>query len=172
MNNIVIVEDRLGRGVSLAGQFMELAGKYPELGINVLAVCYFGMEKGKAENEIKMCGRQPFEVRRISLWNFAEVMDRYLDSGAHIVMDYMLEGDCSGGIPGKRVNIRYARGVDEDKKKRLWFYTGTGRENKRILCELVGREQVLDVLEVGNKYLRLDLEVKEFTDALKESGTD
>ena len=170
MNNIIIVEDRLGRGISLAEQFMELSESHPEWEIDVLAICYFQASKKKSDEEIEACGQQQFTIRRISLWDFDDVMDEYTDpegANAIAVIDFMLDGDGSGGFPMRRVNIRYARRTDENRKRRLWFYTGTGIENKKILCQLVGREQVLDVDDVGDSFLRLNLEKEELTEALQ-----
>lgn len=169
MNNIVIVEDRLGRGISLAVQFEEYSKNHPELEIRVLAICYFCANTKKAEEDIrekKDCG---FDIRHVNLLNFSEIMDEYMNSKEKqtlLIMDYVLEGDGSDGMPVKRVNIRYARNNERFTTNKLWFYTGTGTENARKLSQLVGEEHVLEVLEVGDDNLRLDLENDNFKNNL------
>lgn len=169
MNNIVIVEDRLKRGISLAEQFEELAEQHPEWGIQILAVCYFNENKEAAMEDIKACVGHPFTIRHVSLWDFDETMDEYTNPGNEhtiVIIDFFLDGDGSSGIPVRRVNIRYAKRADENRRKQLWFYTGTGFDNNRILCELVGKEHVLQMESVGDGILRLNLEDENFRMAL------
>ena len=173
MSDIVIVEDKLKRGISLAEQFEELDKKHPEWNLKVRAVCYFHTNEEMARREIENYGKHSFEMRPVSLWNFDEVMDEYLDmeEGHTIaIIDFFLDGDGSRGIPMHRVNIRYARRMDESKKSRMWFYTGTGLDNQKILCELVGKEHVLEVDEVSDDYLRLNLENDKLQMAIQENS--
>lgn len=163
MNNIVIVEDKLKRGISLANQINELSQAHLDLGINVVAVCYFQPNETIANSEIAECGEHDFPIRPISLWNFNEVLDGYMDSKtehAIVIMDFILEDDGSEGIPIRRVNIRYARRSEEEKRRRIWFYTATSTVIQDTLCELVGKENVLEVTDVKAESLRLDLEEK------------
>lgn len=170
MKDIVIVEDKLKKGISLAQQFKELEKNRPDLEFKVTTVCYFKPNVEAAKEEIEKCGKQEFEVLPVSLWNFDETMDRYRNS-AHsvVIMDFQLDGDGSGEVPTRRVNIRYARRNRDDSDK-LWFYTGTGTNNYNILCELVGKEHVLGVKESSIDFLRLDLEDDKFTRTLVKSG--
>lgn len=161
MNNIVIVEDKLKRGISLAKQINELSQVHPELEINVVAVCYFHPNETIANSEIAECGEHDFRVRPVSLWNFNKVLDEYMDSNnehAIVIMDFILENDGSEGSNIKRVNIKYARRSEEEKRCRIWFYTAVSTAMHDTLCELVGREKVLEVTEVTAESLRLDLE--------------
>ena len=112
MKDIVIVEDKLKKGISLAQQFKELEKKRSDLEFKVTTVCYFKPNMEAAKEEIEKCGKQEFEVLPVSLWNFDETMDRYKDSDGGrsvIIMDFQLDGDGSGEVPMRRVNIRYAR---------------------------------------------------------------
>lgn len=170
MNNIVIVEDRLAKGISLAAQFTELAQHCPELKMRVLAVCYFKSNREAAQREIEKSEKQNFEVVPVSLWNFNETIDDYINSsGKHatIIMDYLLDGDGSEGVPMRRVNIRYARKPERKGSGQLWFYTGTGTDNHNMLCQLVGADHVLEVTESGPDYLRLDLTEEKFLKVLQ-----
>lgn len=161
MNNIVIVEDKLKRGISLAEQFNELSQTHLELEISVAAVCYFQPNEAIANSEIAECGEHDFEVIPISLWNFNKVLDEYMDSQnkhAIVIMDFLLDNDGSDGTPIKRVNIKYARRSDDEKRRRIWFYTATSTAIQDTLRELVGKDNVLEVAEVAAESLRLDLE--------------
>lgn len=163
MNNIVIVEDKLKRGIALAEQVNELSQVHPELEINVVAVCYFHPDEAAAKSEIEACGEHDFQVIPLSLWNFNKVLDQYMDlqnEHAIVIMDFILENDGSMGIPIKRVNIKYARRSEEEKRRRIWFYTATSTIVQNTLCELVGKENVLEVTDVAAESLRLDLEDK------------
>lgn len=173
MNNIVIVEDRLGRGISVAQQFEELAQQRPELDIHVLAVCYFyPYTKIEAEAEIAKIYSDDyaFEIRPVGLNDFDEVMDGYMNlrnKRAIVIMDFFLDGDGSEGIPTHRVNIRYVRRAEKYVQERTWFYTATGLRNNEILCSLFGEGHVLDVDSINGNFLRLNLEKKELMEALQ-----
>lgn len=173
MKDIVIVEDKLKKGTSLAEQFKELKEDRPELEFKVKAVCYFKPNEKAAREEIRKIrtGKEmDFDILPVSLWNFDEIMDNYVnsnDGNTVIIMDFQLDGDGSGEIPMRRVNIRYARKKKEPVSDRLWFYTGTGIDNHKILCQLVGEEHVLEVRESRIDYLRLDLEDDKFIHALE-----
>lgn len=169
MNNIVIVEDKLRRGISLAEQFAALSKEHPEYEIEVSDICYFCPKAEKAEKMIQNVGECQFNIKPINLLNFSETLDQYMnspDSRALIIMDYVLEDDGSAGIPIRRVNIRYARNGERYNTNQLWFYTGTGILNQQILGELVGKKHVFDVLEVDDDYLRLDLNNMSFIEVL------
>lgn len=168
MSNIVIVEDRLGRGISLAEQFEKFSSEHPEYGIEVSAVCYFCSNKQKADEEIKEMEKKKkyeFDIKHVALSNFNKIMDEYLycsKSQTFLIMDFILENDGSEGAPMRRVNIRYARNKNRLGTDQLWFYTGTGARNEEILRELVGEDHTFIVTKVDNEYLRLDLENKNF----------
>ncbi len=170
MNNIVIVEDNLAKGITLAEQFEELSSEREELELHVLAICYFNPDSELAQRKIEECERHNFAIEPVSLWNMDKVLDSYMDTEgkqAIVIMDYMLDGDGSEGIPMHRASVRYARGLDKCKPDRLWLYTGTGTANYNILCQLVGEEHVLKVRESRIDYLRLDLEDEKFINTLK-----
>ena len=52
MCNVVIVEDRLESGISLARQFQEIAGKHSDWNVSVESVCYFQKNEKLAKEEI------------------------------------------------------------------------------------------------------------------------
>lgn len=173
MKEIVIVEDKLKKGISLAEQFREFGEKRSDLEFKVAAVCYFQQNQTVAKEEIKACGKFDFKVLPVSLWNFDETIDKYKNSSkgpAIVITDFQLDGDGSGEIPIRRVNIRYARRMEEKDRDWLWFYTGTGINNYNILCELVGRDHVLGVRESRIDYLRLDLEDEKFIRVLARNA--
>lgn len=174
MNSIVIVEDRLGRAISLAEQFSDFSRQHPEYQIQVLDICYFCANSDMAEEDIEMAKKKGchLNIRHVGLLNFSEIMDEYIESKdkhAYLIMDYMLKGDGSEGIPMQRVNIRYARNKQRYNTNKLWFYTATGTGNELALSKLVGQEHILDVWEVDDNYLRLDLNNNDFIRTLKES---
>ena len=116
MIKIVIVEDRLERGIELAKQFAEWSEEYPEYEVEVAAICYYCADFEVAETKIENVTEIDVPIVHITLLNFIKVMDGYLqseDNPVFLIMDYMLDGDASDGTPERRVNIRYAR-----KKKR------------------------------------------------------
>lgn len=170
MNNIVIVEDNLAKGISLAEQFEELASENKEFNLHVLAVCYFKPDSESAQKDIAVAGKHDFDIEHVTLWDMDKRLNDYMDSNqqaAIVIMDYMLDGDGSEGIPMHRASVRYARGLDKNKANQLWLYTGTGTANYNILCQLVGREHVLNVRESRMDYLRLSLDDEKFKNALK-----
>lgn len=169
MNKIVIVEDKLGRGKSLAEQFAAFSQEHPECEIEVSDICYFCADSAKAKEDIQKYADCGFDIRHITLNNFRETMDEYLYSEEDrffLIIDFLLDGDGSEGVPSYRVNIRYARNKNRCDTNQLWFYTGTGALNEHILGQLVGEEHRLDVLEVNGDKIRLQLEDEEFIDAL------
>ncbi len=169
MNNIVIVEDKLGRAISLAKQFKELALEHPEYELSVSGICYFCPNQQKAEEVIQDETQCEWEIKVVNLINFDKTLDDYLYAEGErtfLIMDFMLDGDGSEGTPTKRVNIRYARRNGRCDTNRLWFYTGTGTVNERILSQLVGKEHVLEVSEADGDSLRLLLDNADFAKAL------
>ena len=173
MKDIVIVEDKLKKGISLAQQFKDLKKKRADLEFKVTSVCYFKLNMEAAKKEIETCGKQEFDIQPVSLWNFNETLDNYKNSSGGcsvIIMDFQLDGDGSGEVPMRRVNIRYAKRNKNDlKEDKLWFYTGTGTKNYNILCELVGKDHVLNVKESRIDFLKLDLEDNKFIRVLEKS---
>lgn len=170
MNNIVIVEDKLKRAISLANQFVELSEKHPEFSIVVSGICYFCANSEEAIKDIEEQTDYGFDIEHVTLLNFAKILDEYLysDEGhTLLIIDYMLDGDGSFGVPTRRVNIRYAK--NRQPSNQLWFYTGTGSTNENILKKLVGKDYVLDVVEVDKENLKLDLENENFIKALKDN---
>lgn len=169
MNKIVIVEDRLNRGISLAEQFVAFSNEHPEFEIDVSDICYFCPNQKKAETEIQGVDNNDFNIKRVALENFRETMDVYLndsDNPTLLIMDYLLEGDGSDGTPIKRVNIRYARNSNRLDTNKLFFYTATGANNELVLSELVGSDHILQVQDVSDDSLKLDLDNNKFREAL------
>lgn len=165
MNKIVIVEDKLGRGISLAEQFVALSQNFPELKIEVRDICYFCPNLKKAQKDVKKQSKCKFNIKPVTLLDFERIMDEYISSKkghTFLIMDYMLDDDGSEGIPTRRVNIRYARNKKRCDTNQLWFYTATGTANENALSRLVGKEHVLDVAAVDENYLRLKLDNKNF----------
>lgn len=180
MNNIIIVEDILERGITLAQQFEEFARDNQDFGIRVLAVCYFHPNKKTAQEliakrEEENGGYFSFEIRPVNLWDFDEVLDEYTDPNgkrATAVIDFILKGDGSDEIPTRRVNVRYARRAGKDRMNRIKFYTATGTNNENILRELFGENHVLKVEELRNddNYLHLHLDREVFVNKLQTNA--
>lgn len=172
MNNIVIVEDKLGRGISLAEQFVEFSTEHPEYQIEVSNICYFCSNKQRAEEEIEKKRECGFNIRHVDLGNFKKIMDEYLycpESRTFLIIDYILEDDGSDGIPMQRVNIRYARNNNRLATNQLWFYTATGVKNEEILRELIGDTIIVEI--VDGDYIRLDLDNKKFLEEVASNQT-
>lgn len=169
MNKIVIVEDKLRKAVTLAEQFVEFSNEHPELGIDTPDICFFCPDPDTAQEDITQCDNYGFEIKHLTLLNFSEILDRYLYSDENkvfLIIDYLLDDDGSEGEPIRRVNIRYARNKERYKTNQLWFYTGTGPVNEKILGELFGKERILDVLESTETFLNLCLDNDNFRNAL------
>lgn len=174
MNNIVIVEDKLERAISLAHQFVEFSYKHPELDIVVSDICYFSANTEEASRNLQNHVESQFNIKHVTLLNFSRIMDEYIYSKENrnfLIMDYILEDDGSLGIPTQRVNIRYAKNKDRYKTNQLWFYTATGTVNEQVLSTLVQKEHVLDVLRVDDNDLALCLENQDFISALAGNQT-
>lgn len=172
MNKIVIVEDKIGRAVSLAEQFVEFSNEHPELEIDTPDICYFCPDSEIAQKNIRQWDDCGFKINHLTLLNFSETLDQYLyseENKAFLIIDYLLEKDGSDGSPIKRVNIRYARNNERSKTNQLWFYTGTGPVNQQILVQLFGREHLLEVIEADENFLKLCLENANFKSALREN---
>lgn len=173
MNNIVIVEDKLKRAISLANQFVEFSKIRPELHIEVSSICYFCANTKQAEQDIHEQDGCGFSIKHITLLNFNQIMDEYVNSKENknfLIMDYMLDGDGSDGTPTQRVNIRYAINKERYKTNQLWFYTGTGTVNQQALSKLVEKKHVFDILEVDENTLKLCLENDDFIKELTGNG--
>lgn len=158
MKKIIIVEDDLGRGLSLADQFDELSINHPDLEIEVGSVCYFNSRKEKAQEKIAEYNVGERNIEIVSLWNFYEVMEEYYNNEIDqyiFIIDFLLDDDGSLGIPKRRVNIRYAQTKHNDGK--IWFYTSAGGTTEIVLKDLI-TSYVLDVAEVKGDYIRLHLE--------------
>lgn len=122
----MIVEDKLNKGISLVEQFKEFSKEHSEYQINVSDICYFCSNVQRAEEEIEKKAECGFNVRHVTLRNFNKIIDDYLyctESWAFLIMDFIQEGDGSGGVPMQRVNIRYARSKNWLATNQLWFYT-------------------------------------------------
>lgn len=178
MNRIVIVEDMLKRGISLAEQFGDFAAEHPELKIQVAAVCYFNFDTAAARKDIEDMQNQknyPFEIRHVSLLDFEEVLDEYTDPGenqAIVIMDFILKDDGSEGVHRQRINIAYFGSVKKARKKQIWFYTAIGTRLHEILVELVKADHVLEVTDVGEALLHLDLNDEKFVRKLQANAAD
>ncbi|MCM1235236.1 MAG: hypothetical protein NC489_34480 [Ruminococcus flavefaciens] len=177
MTNIVIVEDKLENGRNLAQQFEELASNQ-KLDVRVKAICLFyedSVELAEAAIRSLEADNREYEIRPVSLFDFDEVMDEYLIGQPTIaIMDFLLESAANSGargIPTRRVNIRYARNSEKNVFDRIWFYTTGGKENVEILCDLFGQGHVLQVASFKNRKLSLQLENRDFMEALKSGGT-
>lgn len=176
MINIVIVEDKLKNAMDLAQQLNELAAEQPDLDIRVKAICLFyeGIrEKDEKESIISNITSEDYELRLVSLYDFDDVMDSYMqdqEQSTIAIMDYLLESAPdrgAKGIPARRVNIRYFRNVEKEVQDRIWFYTASGIDNVEVLCELVGRERVLRADSVKNGRLYLNFKNVTFMKALQ-----
>lgn len=166
---IIIVGDELGKSLSLADQFEELSMKYPELKIEVGGICYFHANTEAAQKIIEIYDTKNRHIEIVSLWNFYEVMEWYeeksfaaLPHGGEIckhifIMDFMLEGDGSDGIPERSATIRYAKNMNRLDSDNIWFYTAGDTRAESALYHLVPGH-VLTVVEKDGDYLRLQLE--------------
>ena len=168
MTNIVSVEDQLNNAKDIANQFNRLALERKELQIMIKAICLFYENNGEKEEKskeietLKMNGLT-YEVKLVSLYDFDDVMDEYVQNQKEstiVIMDFLLEHAANSGargIPTRRVNIRYTKRLEKQLQDKIWFYTTSGDENIGILEELFGQEHVLGVkVEEGRLSLRFN----------------
>mgnify|MGYP004669675541 CR=1 FL=1 len=151
MNKIIIVEDKLENGLRIAEQLQNwLAQENLENEIELSQIFLFKptVEEVNAikEEYTQKIAELGLNIEPICLWDFDEKLDECMkdvDEKKLLLIDYILMDDGSDGVPEYRVNIRYARRQDVERKKRLFFYTLTGAENDELLCGLVGKEHVI-----------------------------
>lgn len=174
MSRIVIVEDRLMRTVSLANQFDQLREEHPDWGIRDIVICFFCEQPVESEADIRAARDScRYRIENINMINFDKIMDTYMeDKDTFFVIDFVLNGDGSNWVSADRINIRYARDKDRYKSNRLWFYTGTGDENEKLLHHFFGDEHVLSVAKVDDRVLKLELNGTVFCKALGGIQTD
>lgn len=166
MNKIVIVEDRLSNGLRIAKQLQNwIIQKNLENQVVLNQIFLFKSteeEVNAAKEEYKQkIAELSLIIEPICLWNFDKKLDECLEDfekQSIFIIDYMLKDDGSDGVPEYRVNIRYARRQNKERKKRLFFYTLTGLENFNLLCQLVGAEHVLPSKYESSKLPCLALE--------------
>lgn len=162
MNEIVIVDDILQNGLRIAEQLKNwIVQEHLENNIAVRQILLFNSEDLNREIYKNKIAELSLHVESICLWNFDKKLDSYMaDVEKHTIflIDYLLREDGSDGIPAYRVNIRYAKRQNEERKKKLFFYTLTGIENFKLLCDLVGIEHVIPSKYENGKVPSLDLQ--------------
>lgn len=177
MNKIIIVEDKLESGLRIARQLKKwLAQENLEHEIELNQIFLFkqteeevNVAKEEYRQEIAELG---LNIEPICLWNFDEKLDECMedvDEKNLLLIDFLLWDDGSDGVPEYRVNIRYARRQDVERRKRLFFYTLSGMANFEILCGLVGKEHVIDAKYETGELPCLDLRcIDKFRQAIQD----
>lgn len=177
MNKIAIVEDRLKSAVLIARQLQNwLVREKLDNMIELKKVFLFTVSEEAFRTELEKFVTEveelDLDVERICLWDFDDKLDEYMEKiDAHplLLIDFLLYEDGSEGVPEYRVNIRYARRQNEERKKRLFFYTLSGLDNFNLLCQLVGAEHVLPSKYENDTPPCLDLQnIDNFRDAIQE----
>ena len=166
MNRLIIVDDKLDNGLRLAEQLQNwLVQENLENEIELNQMFLFKPTKEEVNAAKKECAQKIAElgltIEPICLWDFDEKLDKCMgdiDRKTIFLIDYLLFGDGSDGVPEYRVNIRYARRQDAERRKRLFFYTLTGAENDELLCGLVGEEHVVHAKYEKGEFPCLDLQ--------------
>lgn len=175
MSRIIIVEDKLNNGLRIAEQVRKwIVQEDLEHEIELSQIFLFkpteevNTAKEEYRQEITELG---LNIEPICLWNFDEKLDECMkdvDEKTLLLIDYLLMDDGSDGVPEYRVNIRYARRQEAERKKRLFFYTLTGEENFEILCGLVGKEHVIAAKYEKAELPCLDLQCSTFRQAIQD----
>ena len=168
MNRLVIVDDKLDNGLRLAEQLQNwLVQENLVKEIELDQIFLFKQteeEVSTAKEEYRQkISELGLNVEPICLWNFDEKLDECMENIEEktiFLVDYMLFGDGSDGVPEYRVNIRYARRQDTERKEKLFFYTLTGAENDELLCELVGEEHVIHFIFYEGVCFETPIEVR------------
>lgn len=166
MNRLIIVDDKLDNGLRLAEQLQNwLVQENLENEIVLSQIFLFKPTKEEViaikEKYTQKIAELGLTIEPICLWDFDEKLDKCMeDIGGKTIflIDYLLFGDGSDGVPEYRVNIRYAKRQDAERKERLFFYTLTGTENDELLCGLVGEEHVIHAKYEKEKLPCLDLQ--------------
>lgn len=177
MNKIAIVEDRLKNAVLIARQLQDwLIRENLDNVIELKKVLLFSVSEEAFRTELEKFMTEveelDLDVERTHLWDFDDKLDEFMDDVEKknfLLIDFLLSEDGSEGVPQYRVNIRYARRQNGERKKRLFFYTLSGLENFNLLCQLVGEEQVLPSKYENGEPPCLDLQnIDNFRDAIQE----
>lgn len=177
MEKIIIVEDRLDNAVRIARQLQNwLVQENLTNEIKLSQVFLFKLTEEEVNADKEEYKQDIVEldlnIEPICLWNFDEKLDECMEDVEEktlLLIDFLLLEDGSNGVPEYRVNIRYARRQNKERKKRLFFYTLTGLENFNLLCQLVGAEHVLPSKYENGKPPCLDLRnIDNFRDAIQE----
>ena len=158
MNKIAIVEDRLKNAVLIARQLQDwLIRENLDNVIELKKVLLFSVSEEAFRTELEKFVTE------------VEELDLDVEKKNFLLIDFLLSEDGSEGVPQYRVNIRYARRQNGERKKRLFFYTLSGLENFNLLCQLVGEEQVLPSKYENGEPPCLDLQnIDNFRDAIQE----
>ena len=177
MSRIIIVEDKINNGLRIAEQMENwiiqenLENKVELNQIFLFKPTEEEVNEAREEHKQKIA-ELGLTIEPICLWNFDEKLDECManvEKKTLLLIDYLLLDDGSDGVPEYRVNIRYARRQDAERKKRLFFYTLTGVENFKLLCGLVGAEHVIHAKYEKAELPCLDLQhIDTFRQAIQE----
>lgn len=136
MKRLVVVDDR-------PWKLKDCIRRLKEQGILFYKTIYYlGNMISYEEQQELMAGYREItdmEVVRVdSQKEFLDEMDRLYDEDDVVfLMDYDLKGDMSGYDFFDRINVKYAREKDPERKK-IWFYTSGPSDIKGLLYETFG----------------------------------
>lgn len=177
MEKIIIVDDSAKNGLRIAEQLQHwIVQENLENEIELKQIFLFKSTTEEVDEE-KIEYREKIselgiDMEPICLWDFDQKLDECMDDVEKknfLLIDFLLLEDGSEGVPEYRVNIRYAKRQNGERKKRLFFYTLSGLDNFNLLCQLVGAEHVLPSKYENDTPPCLDLQnIDNFRDAIQE----
>ena len=168
MKKVVIIDDELSRGISIAEQIKEELNQ--DVNIEILHYCN--------RPEDSSVNKSAFKVEDIDLFTFDKKVSEYFeDTDTVILCNLLLEDDEWGIKFPQRVNVRFVIMHNRIEDGKIWFYDDLCDIYTR--CTLAHHNILPYFLEtketmISNGRCRLDLDNKCFTEVLtgKEKNHD
>lgn len=168
MKKVVIIDDELSRGISIAEGVKEEFGQ--DMDVKILHYCNRPEDSSVNESE--------FVVEDIDLFTFDKKVSEYFeDTNTIILCNLLLEDDEWGITFPQRVNIRFVLMRNRIEEGKIWFYDDLCDIATRcVLADYNISSYFLETKEtmITNGRCRLDLGNKCFTMVLtgKENNHD
>lgn len=142
MADIVIIDDNIKRGMSVADGFKEHYSENPDCGIGDVKVLFYNNHGAEARKEAEALG---CEV--VDLFSYDDMVTSFMDEPNTIIISNLLLEDGNIGLI-QRVNVRFALLHNHIGSGKLWFYDEWIDDTTAVLCAQHGiLEHILDVKE-------------------------